>query len=155
MNHINYEKWMLYATDSLDEETRSQYENHLYSCDHCLELYLKAVEEAESQMPVLTNPTGFTDSIMKEIGCVQEKTQNKVKPRKNLRRQTLVHYTIAAAMTLVLMSTGIFSQLTSTISTFENTAAEQEQSVINDWLNKTESITEKIDDNLREGNKHE
>ncbi len=155
MNHIDVEQWMLYATDSLDEETRSQYENHLYSCDHCLELYLKAVAAAESQMPVLTNPTEFTESIMKEIDCVQEKTQNKVKPRKNLRRQTLVHYAIAAAMTLVLMSTGIFSQLTSTISTFENTAAEQEQSVINGWLNKTDSITEKIDDNLREGNKHE
>jgi len=155
MNHINYEKWMLYATDSLDEETRSQYENHLYSCDHCLELYLKAVEEAESQMPVLTDPTGFTDSIMKKIGSTQEKPQAKMKPKKNLRRQTLVHYTIAAAMTLVLMSTGIFSQLTSTISSFENAAGEQDHSVISGLLNKTDSITEKMDDSLREGNKHE
>lgn len=155
MNHIDYENWLLYATDSLDEETRSQYEKHLYSCDQCLELYLEAVEEAESQMPVLSDPLGFTDSIMKEIGGVQEKPPPQIKPKKNLRRQALVHYVIAAAMTLVLMSTGIFSELMSTVSAFENSAAKQEHSVISSWLNKTDSITEKIEDNIREGNEHE
>ncbi|RWR04535.1 hypothetical protein [Siminovitchia fortis] len=156
MNHIEYEKWMLYATDSLDEKTRMHFENHLYSCDHCLELYLQAVEEAESQMPVLSDPSGFTDSIMKGIGSTQEKQPPaKMKPKKNIRKQTLVHYTAAAAMTLVLMSTGIFSQLTTTVSSFENAAYKQDHSVISGWLNKTDSITEKIEDNLREGNKHE
>lgn len=155
MNHIDYEDWVLYATDSLDEETRLQYENHLYSCDHCLELYLEAVEEAESQMPVLSDPTGFTASIMKEIGGGKKQPPVQIKPKKNIRRQTLVHYAVAAAMTLVLMSTGIFSELTSTISAFENSAGKQEHSVISSWLNKTDSITEKIEDNLREGDKHE
>ncbi|RST72479.1 hypothetical protein D4T97_015565 [Siminovitchia acidinfaciens] len=155
MNHIDYENWLLYATDSLDEKTRSKYENHLYSCDHCLELYLEAVEEAESQMPVLSDPSGFTDAIMKEIGGVKEEPPPQIKSKKNMRRQTLVHYTVAAAMTLVLMSTGIFSQLTSTLNAFENSAAKQDHSVISSWLNKTDSITEKIEDNIREGNEHE
>ncbi|MFD1708205.1 hypothetical protein ACFSCZ_15920 [Siminovitchia sediminis] len=153
MKHIDNEKWILYVTDSLDEDTRVHYENHLYSCDHCLEQYLKAVQAAESQMPVLSNPLGFTDSIMKEIAVVEEKAL--IKPKKNLRKQAFMHYAVAAAMTLALMSAGVFSQLVSTVSAFENSAAKEERSIISGWLNEADSITEKIEENIREGNEHE
>ena len=155
MNHIKYENWIKYATDSLDDETRIHYENHLYSCDQCLELYLKAVEEVQSQMPTLSNSSSFTDSIMQEIEGLADEKPVPVKTNKSRRKQTLIHYTVAAAMTLMLMSTGIFSQLTTTISAFEDSATKQEQSIVSGLLNQTESITEKIEDNIREGNRHE
>ncbi len=59
--------WLLYVQDELDEQTREEYENHLYSCDDCLEIYLQAVEANELQMPSLPETADFTDSVMKQI----------------------------------------------------------------------------------------
>ncbi|MFK4998457.1 anti-sigma factor family protein [Bacillus sp. N9] len=115
MKHKTFEKWLQYVQDDLDEQTRVEYENHLYSCDDCLELYLQAVEANEAQMPSLPAAMDFTDTIMKEI-----EFSNKRKNPEIRRKQTFIHYALAAAMTLLLMSTGVFSHLMNVASEFEN-----------------------------------
>lgn len=155
MKHIPYENWLQYVEDTLDEETRTQYENHMYSCDQCLELYLEAVENSPIQMPVLSSDSSFTDSIMTQL---KESTKEKPKPAhqrkpKSFRKQTMIHYIVAAAMTLLLMSTGIFSQLMTVASAVEKSETEQQTSFVSNILNNTISITNQFEENLKEGDK--
>ncbi|MEK3889767.1 anti-sigma factor family protein [Bacillus sp. FSL K6-3431] len=154
MNHMTYEQWIQYVQDELDEPTRTQYENHLYSCDHCLELYLTAVEASESQMPVLTSTTSFTDSVMLQLNETMKEIPKPIinKKMKNSRRQTMIHYMLAAAMTLVLMSTGIFSQLMNVASEFEKPDSKP-NSFVSNFLNNSVSITDQLEENLKEGDK--
>lgn len=150
MKHMTYENWLLYVQDDLDEQTRVEYENHLYSCDDCLEIYLQAVEANEFQMPSLPETADFTDSVMKQIQTpvktIKKKPQNK-------KRQTMIHYTLAAAMTLLLMSTGVFSQLMNIASQFEKVEAQQKESFVHAFLNNSISITDQFENNFKEGDK--
>lgn len=154
MIHISLENWTAYARGALDEETRAEYESHLYSCDQCLELYMQAVEEVESQLPVLSHPSGFTDSVMEELSGHQEVSLKKPpQPRKSRKKQALIHYMVAAAMTLCFMATGAFSQFANVMSTIENVTAKQDESVITGWLQTSDSLTERLEEDSKEGTK--
>lgn len=153
MNHIPYEKWLQYAQDELNEETRTQYENHLYNCDHCLDMYLEAVEASETSMPVLT--TNFTDSIMLQVNETMKEKPTTNKRKKNTRKQTMIHYMLAAAMTLILMSTGIFSQLMNVANEFEKPHSTQSESFVSNILNNSISITDQLEVNFKEGMENE
>lgn len=166
MNHKTYENWLQYVNDELEEVLREEYENHLYSCDHCLELYLQAVEANEFQMPNVSETSTFTDEIMlklnkpeshqeKEIASseIENKRVRPSKKHKNKRKEMMIHYTLAAAMTLILMSTGVFSQLMNLVGEFEDSDGKPRESFIYSFLNNASSITEQLEDNLKEGDK--
>lgn len=152
MNHMTYDNWLQYVNDELDEETRNHYENHLYSCDDCLELYLQAVEANEFQLPELT--TTFTDSIMQQVQGMRkdEGAASKAVKQNKFRKQTITHYILAAAMTMILMSTGVFSQLMNVAGTIENNETKQPESFVHSFLNKQDSIFNKLENNFKEGN---
>lgn len=67
MKHYTFDEWLQYVNDEINEKTKEELENHLYSCDQCLNHYLMAVEANESSLPVLSDETGFTDSVMAEV----------------------------------------------------------------------------------------
>ncbi|MBW8349390.1 hypothetical protein K0H71_08035 [Bacillus sp. IITD106] len=153
MNHKSYENWLEYVRDELNEETREIYENHLYSCDHCLELYLKAVEAEEFQMPEMADSSSFADSIMHQVTELKKPTS---KPKRKIsQKQTIFNYFVAAAVTLVLMSTGVFSQLMNMASSFENNEQKQADSFVQSFLNKQDSFTNKFEKILKEEDRHE
>ncbi|MCR2823435.1 hypothetical protein [Lederbergia panacisoli] len=153
MKHMTYENWLDYVRDELNEDTRETYENHLYSCDHCLELYLKAVEATEFQMPEPAGSSSFTDSIMQQVTELKTPVANQRK--KTSRKQTIVHYFVAAAVTLLLMSTGVFSHLMNMASSFENSEQKQADSFVQSFLNKQDSFTNKFEEILKEEDRHE
>ncbi len=153
MTHMTKEQWLKYVNNSLDEKTRKHYENHLYECDHCLALYLLAVEEAEHELPDLLAPSSFTDSLMHQL--TEEKREvmeaPKQKKKRNKRKEAIIHYVVAAAMTLLFMVTGVFTQFMNAVSSFESNATDpQAESFIGEILNQADSITEKIESNLKE-----
>ncbi len=143
MNHIKYEQWVLYVKDELDEETRQMYEEHMFICDSCLELYSKAIESYNHTLPQL--PEDFTDKIIDHITekttppLVKEKTESKV-------RKSLLHYTVAAAMTVILMTSGLFGHLLQIPSTFaERSSNIQNESLTDQLLNKKINFMEVFD----------
>ncbi len=115
MTHYSYEEWMRYLKKELSEEEQGIYENHLYSCDQCLVLYLEAVSEEEA-LPVLTNEATFTDLVMGQVSEIKLPTLQTTKETRNGRKRfyqsSIFHYTIAAAMTILLMTSGVFQSLT-------------------------------------------
>lgn len=140
MKHYSEKEWMKYVKNELDKDTREEYENHLYRCDQCLDIYLQAVVEVESELPVITNEADFTDLVMAQISEASvPKIQNvkeKKKTSKRFFQEPLFHYSIAAAMTILLMSTGVFQSITKYTENVQNP----------DFQEKRTSMTEGIVD---------
>lgn len=145
MSHIEYAKWIMYVANELDEETRYLYEQHLFSCDQCLELYLKAVESNITASPQLKED--FTDKVLDYVTKHTVSKQQKYK-RSNFQK-SFFHYVIAAAMTFILMSSGLFGQLTEVVSQFEKAGNEQTQSFTEKLIDKTMSFIQ-IDERNKE-----
>ena len=142
MNHIRYEQWMAYVANEVDELTRHEYEQHLYDCEQCLELYMQAIESQASRLPKLTDE--FTEHVVTNV-----MNQSNVKPIEtkalSKSKNSFFHYVIAAAMTLILMSSGIFSQLTQAVSTLEESPSFTET-----LLDKTLSFMQVMERNKEE-----
>ncbi len=49
--HVSIDQWTLYAENELDEAMREEYEDHMYECDSCIALYMKAVEGLGLSIP--------------------------------------------------------------------------------------------------------
>ncbi|MBP3039617.1 hypothetical protein J9303_08965 [Bacillaceae bacterium Marseille-Q3522] len=109
MKHYAKEQWLQYVKNEITEEKREEYEAHLYSCDQCLKIYLQAVEAYEPLLPVPADENYFTNKVMESIAkkAVGDKTEKK----QHFFQSALFHYVIAAAMTLLLMLTGVFELL--------------------------------------------
>ncbi|GIN58463.1 hypothetical protein [Lederbergia ruris] len=159
MNHYSVENWLQYVRDELKEETRIQYENHLYHCDHCLELYLQAVESNDAQELDLSKQENFTDLIMEQIHEMEKPIQPEEKKSRILhsRKQTFIHYAIAVAMTMIFMSTGVFTQLMKMTDTVENNESRHRESFVQSFLDKQGSIINKfeMDVHFKEGKQNE
>lgn len=145
MSHFGYEQWVKYVADEVDESTRQAYEQHLYACNDCLELYMQAVESHAQELPKLMD--GFTDNVLKKVKEHKKSRQEEQKSQ-SIFKKSFFHYVIAAAMTLILMSSGLFGQLTQVASSFEEKAGnEQNQSLTEGLIDKTLSIIQVIERN--------
>lgn len=94
MMHISISQWQKYVTNELQEDEREVYENHLYSCDQCLTVYLQVVEASETQLPSLQNEISFTDKIIEIINTNQvellyDKNINEKRSEKDLVLESL------------------------------------------------------------------
>lgn len=141
MSHLNYEKWVAYVNDEVDEADRQTYEEHVFTCDKCLDLYMQAVESQVDRLPELADD--FTEQVVQHVFPVQSERK-----AKSIFKRSFFHYVIAAAMTLILMSSGLFGQLTQVASNFEEQAnQEQSQSFTEELIDKTLSFIQVIDRN--------
>lgn len=102
MNHYDAGAWVSYRNNRVEEKQRRLMERHLARCDICLQRYLEAAAEHENALAELLLPPNFSTVIMEKIGAGKAQS-----PRKR-RSRALVNYTVAAAITLALMSGGIF-----------------------------------------------
>ncbi|MCM3706209.1 MULTISPECIES: hypothetical protein [Cytobacillus] len=67
MEHFSSEEWRKYAKNELTEPERELYEDHLYICDQCLEVYLEVMEEEEYSLPEMPGEEDFTNLVMAQI----------------------------------------------------------------------------------------
>ncbi len=67
MEHFSLEEWRKYAKNELSEHERELYEDHLYICDQCLEVYLEAMDEEEYSLPAMPGEEDFTNLVMAQI----------------------------------------------------------------------------------------
>lgn len=150
MNHISYEQWMSYVKNELTDTVREVYDDHLYSCDLCLEQYLQAVEEYESELPAISNEAEFTDMIMAQVK--QTKKQESESPTP-FYQKTIFHYAVATAMTILFMSSGVFQSITKYVYTVQSSEiTESTPSVTEEFVNKTFAWMDSIEINNREAN---
>lgn len=151
MNHVSYEEWVKYVNNEINDNVREVYDDHLYSCDQCLELYLQAVTELESSLPVLSNADDFTDLVMADVSQVKKKLPEKQAP---FYQRTSFHYIVAAAMTLLFMTSGVFQSITKYAGAVETPSIDESPpSMTEEIMNKTFAWIDTFEIKNREANK--
>ncbi|MFZ3580075.1 hypothetical protein [Virgibacillus sp. DJP39] len=146
MNHVSYENWSRYVNDELEEKVRKQYEDHLYTCDQCLVVYSEAVKAADIPIPLSTTSEMILDGLISEnleLGNSTGKT--------SFFQKAGFHYFVAAAMTIILMSSGVFSQLINVVNEFES-LDKKESSIVSGLMDKSFSIIDRVEIGSKEEN---
>lgn len=144
MSHFNNEEWRSYINDKLSETTCEELEDHLFSCDQCLEVYMKIIDRQAEELPVI-DYSSFTDEIIAEL-------PQKMVRNKTLYQRTLFHYAVAAVITLTLMTTGFFQTIMGVVTTVEvSSISKPQQSVSNSLMEKSLALFEIIDIKHKEG----
>lgn len=157
MMHYSKEEWMKYVKNELASDIREEYENHLYTCDQCLDIYLEAVAGEEAELPGIVNESGFTDLIMAQIAESQPPVLYIPADKKPIRpfyQSAIFHYSIAAAMTILLMSTGVFQSITQyTVTVQKQSFQEKKTSVTEGIVDKTFAWMDSLDEKSKEDDK--
>ena len=142
MKHYSYEEWMKYVKNEVEQSAREEFEAHLYNCDQCLTIYLQAVAAEEEYLPMIEDEAEFTNLVMEKIAeskptsiqTLKKKSAN----RKPFYQTTIFHYSVAAAMTLFLMTTGVFQSITKYTETVQTPSFYvKEKSVTEGIVDKT------------------
>lgn len=141
MSHIALEEWKNYARDEMDDNKRTEYEEHLYSCDQCMSLYMEAIEAVEDKLPSIEGPSLYTDEVMEGIPVERNPLMKPVK--KKWYEEKVFHYVLATVMTLILMASGIFGELTKITTEFEK--GRQSVSITDNILNKATVLLDSIE----------
>ncbi|MGM0829387.1 MAG: hypothetical protein ACQEU4_14300 [Bacillota bacterium] len=140
MSHIALEEWKNYVRDEMNDIKRSEYEEHLYSCDQCMSLYMEAIESVQDELPSIEGPSLYTDEVMERIPVEMNPVVKKVK--KQWYEEKVFHYVLATAMTLILMASGIFGELVKITTDFERN---QQPSFTENILNKTTALLDSVE----------
>lgn len=144
MNHVNEAKWLAYVQHRLPENERAKLEEHLYSCDVCLDVFMSCLELADASMPLeAEHPAkAFDESVLRRI-----EIQPRAKGIRELLYRPLFRYAVAAAITALLMGAGAFDGLKGQLEKWQTLAPTTQQASISgrltertsDWLGKLES----------------
>jgi predicted anti-sigma-YlaC factor YlaD len=118
--HYSYEVWCQYVRNEMDGRVREAVENHLYSCDQCLNLYLQVLDTEDSGLPLIQNETEFTDTIMANIADLKRKNASLMEGKKSFYQSSAFHYILAAAVTIIMMFTGVFQSITKVADTVQS-----------------------------------
>ncbi|MEX2459707.1 MAG: hypothetical protein WD469_00165 [Paenibacillaceae bacterium] len=122
MRHYSNVEWSAYVRGQLSAERQSEYEAHLYDCEACLQLYMDSVADLDVD-PVTSESDPFyledvwIEQIMDQIESQKQLLQTQSSPPRKiaLYRKPVLQYALAAAITILLMTTGIFHGITSDI----------------------------------------
>ena len=156
MSHYSLEDWMNYTENKIEPKVRENYEDHLYTCDQCLELYLQAVSQVENQLGDMNEESNFTDRIMSQVSEIklpeQERAKDKRLERNKFYQSTAFHYTLAAAMTILFMVTGVFQSITNYADNVDSTKIKvKDQSMTSGVLEKTIGLLDSLEKTYKEG----
>lgn len=113
MKHYDLVEWKLYKENLLDEDLYKEMEEHLFQCDHCMDIFLSLIDnkEIEEAGEIISNK--FTANFMKSIENLsyisKSKNQNKDKKKKQVYNEILLYYTAIASVAIFLTGAGVFN----------------------------------------------
>lgn len=113
MLHYSRREWLLYKDELLPEGARRAMEDHLRHCESCLENYLAAFGPRDETAAARILPPDFTAKVTRRITKRCARQKYRPGPDGNWLTRTIQYYTIAAAVTLLLLAGGWFDFMVS------------------------------------------
>jgi len=147
LRHFDLNEWKKYINEQFDEEMKRQMEEHLVTCDLCLEIYVALCEEQNNDSVIVQNQTDFSDRILQKIRFAKKKETK--------RKKEIINYFIAASLTLLITVSAPFEMLyqkTKQVVSDNSNIGFMEKMFINGWsenlTNGTKNIISKIDERI-------
>lgn len=138
MKHYDYVEWLFYKKNMLSIEKMDEMEEHLYSCDECMEIFLSLIDEEEIRMASTIVPEDFNKNIMKKIKSSKDK---KIQPIRKPVKYPFGYFVAVASVTIVLTLGGVFTNLVDTVPNISASVSMLEKP---DRPNRIFNLSEKI-----------
>ncbi|SFF34907.1 Putative zinc-finger [Paenibacillus catalpae] len=141
--HIIASDLTAYVRDELAERKRDRIELHLADCEPCMMLFMSVMEASEAGELTSSADTGAEVVIpdMKKLGgrvidvllaeSARSKPIMRAEParRQSFLQRPAVHFTAAAAITLLLLGTGTFSGISAKLGELDSHSVPAEQTI--------------------------
>lgn len=113
MTHFSKEEWILYKKNLLSEEDSIKMEDHLYTCDTCMDTFLSLIDSKDLDFAGEIIPSDFTQSVMEKTEGVTPifKARNKPIKKKKMMENIFMYYIAVASVVLVLTAGGVFTKM--------------------------------------------
>lgn len=128
MNNQNKDRFTAYIKGTLNQAEREEIEQQLLTDEEALASYLMSLQLLNQNervvhqnnngiftFPDIPNQTAFTKRIMKQVDSTVRREERKKKSGKlqwqHLLSHKMIHYTVAASITVIFISTGVFDRL--------------------------------------------
>ncbi|MHA0855377.1 hypothetical protein [Paenibacillus sp. CMAA1364] len=118
MNHWSIDDKRNLALNYLNENcTQKQeliWETLLIEDEEAMEIHIQLLSSMELRMPKMLDEVQFSDDVMNKIPThLYVLEEHGMKSRQRWFEHSLFHYTVAACITLLFLSTGVFDTLVS------------------------------------------
>ncbi|MDN5348601.1 MAG: hypothetical protein PWP65_2166 [Clostridia bacterium] len=111
--HYSRREWRLYKDELLPEGVRRAMEDHLRHCEACLENYLAAFGSQDETAAAGILSPDFSARVTSRVARMGARQKYKTGPGGNWLARAIQYYTIAAAVTLLLLAGGWFDFMVS------------------------------------------
>ncbi|MEK5398223.1 hypothetical protein [Paenibacillus sp. FSL K6-2859] len=115
---IQREQAKAYIEGHMEEAVREDWEQLLLEDEESLTSYMEMLDELQEELPLLENSSAFTERVMGDWAKMAESSAafEQVAVEEGGRRyrwyeKTIFHYAVAASLTLLIMSSGMFDKL--------------------------------------------
>ncbi|TCT19651.1 putative zinc finger protein [Melghiribacillus thermohalophilus] len=133
MSHLSIEKMEKFIHGELSEQEKEDIRVHLEHCDSCFGWYMNIIDEWE---PGEKLSDSFTDGTLRLLEEKIPDSRSRDKSSRHVTRKTIIHYGIAAGLTLCLMFTGAFQKVTDVTDAVEN----RDTSITSELMKKTSGL---------------
>jgi len=143
MKHFHLDEWLLYKNKLLSEEKQIEMENHLYTCDSCMDIFLSLINDDEIDKAATIVPENFTENILKNIGKIKP-IRTKKSTKKGYRKSSdfFLYYAAVASVAIILTAGGVFGKMVDLVPQISVNMSKKESQVKVDTIyNFSESIT--------------
>lgn len=110
MKHYDYIEWLLYKNGLLSEEKLYEMEQHLYSCDTCMEIFLSLIDEKETEKAGKIISDNFTSEIINKLPTIKP-VKPKIKQTKKSFKYQFGYYAAVASVTIILTMGGFYTSM--------------------------------------------
>ena len=111
MKHYDYIEWIFYKKKVLSEEKMTEMEEHLYTCDDCMNIFFSLIDDEEVEKAEKSLSLDFTANIMINIENMKYMPKPKVSKSKIRSKDILIYYMAVASVTIVLTLGGFYNGL--------------------------------------------
>jgi hypothetical protein len=116
---IQREQLKAYIEGHMEEAMREDWEQLLLEDEESLTSYMEMLDELQEELPSLENSSAFTEKIMgawvkpmaESSALVEQVAVEEGGRRYRWYEKTIFHYAVAASLTLLIMSSGMFDKL--------------------------------------------
>jgi hypothetical protein len=146
MNHYSMEDKKRLAQNYVDgsctTEQEQTWESLLLEDTEAMELHIQLLSSMELRMPQIGDSKKFTDDVMKMLPTdLYEKEISYIANRRRWFEHPIFHYAVAACLTLVFLTTGLFDKLVTSeldvIDHSQNTSySDQMMDITVTWLDQ-------------------
>ena len=145
MRHYDKLQWIKYKKNQVEPREKEEMEDHLYTCDKCMDVFLSTIEEDEIEEASYSISEDFTENIMKKISNIS--LMERPRKKKRVINDFFLYYGAVAAVAIILTAGGVFGGLVDSVPKLSFGIEDNDNKLKTSAIfNLSESITNRTSD---------